>query len=125
MARILVIDDVTGVRKTVAAILRRAGHDVSEAEDGALGLTAAERFRPDLVVTDLLMPVVDGIEVIDRLKSMGAASPRVLAMSGGGALVAAEEALSLARSSADATLRKPFDATELNEAVDRLLGRAS
>jgi CheY-like chemotaxis protein len=125
MAKILVIDDVAGVRKTIAAILRRAGHDVTEAADGSNGLAVAPTLRPDVVVTDLLMPGVDGVEVIDRLKSMGGKAPRVLAISGGGSLVGAEEALSMAQTTADATLRKPFDAAELNEAVDRLMGRVS
>jgi len=124
MAKILVIDDVVGVRKTIAAILRRAGHDVTEAPDGENGLATARTLQPDVVVTDLLMPHVDGVEVIDRLKSAGSKVPRILAISGGGSLVGAEEALAMAQTTADATLRKPFDASELNEAVDRLIGRA-
>jgi len=124
MAKILVIDDVAGVRKTIAAILRRAGHDVTEAPDGENGLATARTLQPDVVVTDLLMPHVDGVEVIDRLKSTGSKVPRILAISGGGSLVGAEEALAMAQTTADATLRKPFDASELNEAVDRLIGRA-
>jgi CheY-like chemotaxis protein len=124
MNRVLVIDDVGGVRRTIAAILRREGYEVLEAKDGQEGLAMAREHGPAIVITDLLMPQVDGIEVIEGLARSGGKRPKVLAISGGGSLVGAEEALGMAEGLADATLRKPFEAEELTQAL-AALARAS
>lgn len=125
MAKILVIDDVGGVRRSIVTILQRNGHRVDEAADGAEGIAKAEASRPDLVVTDMLMPGMDGCEVIDRIRALpGGATIKVLAVSGGGSLVPKEEALIVAERMADAVLPKPFDNAELNAAVSRLVGSA-
>jgi two-component system chemotaxis response regulator CheY len=121
MARILLIDDMKGVRRTVCAVLKRAGHDVTEADDGGVGLQLLQSGQTfDLVITDMLMPKHDGTEVILYLGSI-ANPPKVLAISGGGAQVSADEAFMLARTKADGTLAKPFDNDELIVMVDRLL----
>lgn len=120
MARILVIDDVAGVRRSISAIVRRSGHQVIEAADGREGERMARAERPDLIITDLLMPGADGIDTIDRIRDAGVSCP-VIAVSGGGSLVDAEDALSAAAHVADATLRKPFESEELAGVVDRLL----
>jgi two-component system chemotaxis response regulator CheY len=121
MAAILLIDDMKGVRRTVCALLTRAGHIVTEADDGGAGLEllrSAARF--DLVITDMLMPKHDGMEVLLFLEQQPNA-PKVLAISGGGSQVSADEAFLLARSKADAILAKPFDNADLLAAVDQLL----
>ena len=120
MARILLIDDMAGVRRTVSAVLKRAGHKVSEANDGGAGLELLKCDRFDLVITDMLMPDHDGMEVILFLEQQRN-PPKVLAISGGGSQVSSDEAFMLARSKADATLAKPFDNSELLAAVDKLL----
>ena len=119
VARILLIDDEEGVRSTARLILESAGHEVTEAEDGARGLALFQAGSFDLVITDLYMPRKEGIETIQDLVALGAKVP-ILAMSGaggedGGALVDAQLL------GARATLSKPFTATELREAVDELL----
>jgi CheY-like chemotaxis protein len=120
MARILVIDDVAGVRRSIGSVLRRGGHDVIEASDGNEGERLARTGRPDLVIVDLLMPARDGLDTIDGIRAAGVKCP-VLAVSGGGALVDAADALAAATHVADATLRKPFETEDLLETVDRLL----
>jgi CheY-like chemotaxis protein len=120
MARILLIDDMAGVRRTVSAVLKRAGHKVTEADDGGIGLQLLKRDQFDLVITDMLMPNHDGMEVILFLEQQPK-RPRVLAISGGGSQVSSDEAFMLARSKADSTLAKPFDNSELLAAVDKLL----
>lgn len=120
MAKILLIDDMKGVRRTVSAVLKRAGHTVTEADDGGAGLQLLRSERFDLVITDMLMPKQDGMEVLLFLEQQPN-RPRVLAISGGGSQVSADEAFLLARSKADATLAKPFDNSELLAAVDKLL----
>lgn len=124
MARVLVIDDVRGVRRSIASILKRAGHDVDEAENGAEGIRMASAARYDVVVTDILMPEADGSEVIAALRRLPA-RPKVVAVSGGGSLVRTEDALVYARHAADAALQKPFEADELLDLVGRLLGDAA
>ncbi len=60
-ARILIADDSRAVRSTLRSLLTAAGHDVSEAEDGQQAVEKALELRPDLIVTDLAMPVMDGL----------------------------------------------------------------
>ena len=120
MANILLIDDMAGVRRTVSAVLKRAGHTVTEANDGGAGLQLLRSDRFDLVITDMLMPKHDGMEVLLFLEQQPN-PPKVLAISGGGSQVSADEAFLLARSKADATLAKPFDNSELLAVVDKLL----
>lgn len=121
MAAILLIDDMKGVRRTVSALLKRAGHTVTEADDGGAGielLKGGAQF--DLVITDMLMPKHDGMEVLLFLEQMRG-RPKVLAISGGGSQVSTDEAFMLARNKADATLAKPFDNADLLAEVDKLL----
>jgi CheY-like chemotaxis protein len=121
MAAVLLIDDMKGVRHTVSALLKRAGHVVTEADDGGAGLQLLQSGqRYDLVITDMLMPKHDGMEVLLFLEQQPN-RPRVLAISGGGSQVSADEAFLLARSKADATLAKPFDNADLLAAIDKLL----
>jgi two-component system chemotaxis response regulator CheY len=112
MATILLIDDMKGVRRTVSALLKRAGHGVTEADDGSAGLDLLRGGqRYDLVITDMLMPKSDGMEVLLYLEQQPN-RPKVLAISGGGSQVSADEAFMLA---------KPFDNADLLAVVDRLL----
>jgi CheY-like chemotaxis protein len=120
MADILVIDDMAGVRRAIASSLKRAGHTVTEVSDGAVGLRLAGEHRFDLIITDIVMPGVDGTEVIRALAAV-ADRPPIIVMSGGGAHVTSDSALLLAKQTADASLTKPFGSEELIEAVDRLL----
>ena len=120
MAKILLIDDMKGVRRAISAVLKRAGHTVIEAGDGGVGLQLLQSQRFDLVITDMLMPQHDGMEVLLFLEQLPD-RPKVLAISGGGSQVSADEAFMLARSKADATLAKPFDNSDLVETIDRLL----
>ena len=123
MAHILVIDDMAGVRRAVDAMLRHAGHTVTEATNGAEGLEQLKQGRFDLVIVDILMPKLDGTEVIYQLTGQPN-HPPVIAISGGGAGVSASEALRAARFKADAFLENPFDKDQFMGLVDKLLGKA-
>jgi two-component system, OmpR family, response regulator len=68
MAKILLIDDDSGIRDVVRFALAREGFSVIEADDGAQGLALAERESPDLIVLDIMMPELDGTEVCRRLR---------------------------------------------------------
>lgn len=121
MAKILLIEDMKGVRDSLTMILERSDHTVIQAENGAAGLKLASGARFDLIITDILMPEVDGIEVIMKLKDQTPTnSTPILAISGGGASVSAENALTLARTFADEVLAKPFSRDDILSVVERL-----
>ena len=69
MATVLVVDDVAANREIVSMLLSGRGHDVIEARDGAEGLALAHSRHPDVVVSDVLMPGIDGLELVHRLRS--------------------------------------------------------
>ena len=69
MARILVVDDSMVVRRMLGLVLERAGHEVTFAIDGEEGLRATARLGPDLVITDLEMPHLDGIGLVRALRA--------------------------------------------------------
>ena len=124
MADILLIDDMAGVRRAVVSMLTRAGHKVTAAETGDQGLELLNSRQFDLVITDMLMPGVDGADVLTHVSGMKR-RPRVIAISGGGAGLSAESALRLARIKADAFLEKPFESEALLAVVDRLVVKAT
>ncbi len=120
MAKILVIDDDPQVGGVLERILARAGHTVRMAAGGREGIREFEEFEPDLVITDLNMPDMDGIEVIRELRRIRA-EVAIIAVSGGGLmpkdlLLSSAEALG-----ADGILRKPFEVRELLDGVDHAL----
>jgi two-component system chemotaxis response regulator CheY len=70
MASILTVDDSVSVRQMVSFTLRRAGHEVIEAVDGKDGLDKAEQHKVDLIITDLNMPNMDGIQMISAIREL-------------------------------------------------------
>jgi DNA-binding NtrC family response regulator len=78
MRSILIVDDDALIRKTLAAHLAKQGFDVRTAEDGESGLTAAADFNPDVVLCDIRLPDIDGLEVLQRLKGSGSPAAVVI-----------------------------------------------
>lgn len=116
---VLVVDDTAANRFLVAATLRRDGYRILEADDGGSGLEAIARESPELVILDLLMPGMDGAEMMRRLRARGSSgAPRVLLMT---ALNEAESAAAARELGADAHLIKPFAPAELRARVKELL----
>ena len=121
--KILVVDDDEQVRSATSLILKRAGYEVEEAEDGETGVEAFRDGKPDLVILDIIMPNREGIEIIPDLRQIRP-DARILAISGGGR-GNAQDYLTLADViGADATLAKPFERAELLSAVSTLLEEA-
>ena len=120
MAEVLLIDDMRLVRGALKTILTRAGHAVTEAAGGHDGIALLRKQRFDVVVTDMIMPDHDGPDVMTFIHGMSN-RPAILAISGGSAHLAADEALRLAREQADVAMRKPFDNAELVGAVESLV----
>lgn len=121
MARILIVEDTPDFRQMMVEMLETAGHQVAAAENGNAALAQLERDSFDLLVTDVLMPESDGIELIRALGRKGWSLP-ILAVSGGGRNLPAAVSLALTEAAgAHRTLFKPFRAAELLAAVDDLL----
>jgi len=119
VAQVLVIDADDDFRRSVGCFLKDSGLEVLQAGDGREGLKVALRQRPDLVITAIIMPIKDGLEVIGELRRQKFPG-RIIAVSGHvarGALY--REAAKLL--GADETLTEPFSATELLDAVNRLI----
>ena len=68
MAKILVVDDEPSITKLVSAYLKPEGYEVYTAADGNAGLKAARTFKPDLIILDVMLPGLDGIELLSRLR---------------------------------------------------------
>ncbi|HTT55709.1 MAG TPA: response regulator [Opitutaceae bacterium] len=121
MTRILLIDDEEQIRSTIGALLRASGYEVSTAADGRAGVSLFEREPHDLVITDVLMPVMGGADVIATLRRLRP-ELRIIATYGGG-LVSGTESVATAQSlGADRLLVKPFTLAELKVAIAAALG---
>ena len=66
--KILVVEDETETRELIAAKLQKAGYEVFQAGDGAEALQVAREFKPDLILSDIIMPVMDGLELLEKLR---------------------------------------------------------
>ena len=116
MARILVVDDEEYIRSLLRRALSMAGHEVTEAIDGNDALAQFREARPDLVFTDLMMPGLGGLELIDLLRKESA-DVKIIAMS-----VLGHDAFPKARQmGAGFTFEKPFRVDEVLAAVEELL----
>jgi CheY-like chemotaxis protein len=121
MSEILVVDDEPQVRLLIARILSGAGHSVHEATNGKEGIVLFHRVHPALVITDIIMPDMEGIEMIRNLHREAPTIP-ILAISGGGPSVYLRAATGMG---ASAALAKPFGAAELLSTVEQLLKKGS
>src|SRR5205085_3972496 len=111
---VLIADDVPANRRLLVDLMEALGFELVEADDGQALLASAQAHRPDLVITDLVMPVMDGFEAIERLRQLpGLADVPVIAVSANAS--GRDEAGSLA-AGARAFLPKPI-------AIDRLLAK--
>ncbi len=115
---ILVVDDDPAIRRGVAAELAAAGYETLEAADGDEGARLSAEREPDLVLTDLAMPVADGFELIARLRRAGKTPILVLSVRGGDA-----DKIRALDLGADDYVMKPFSVPELLARVRAQLRR--
>jgi sigma-B regulation protein RsbU (phosphoserine phosphatase) len=120
-ATLLIIDDDNIVRASLAAYLEDSGFNVLQASNGLQGLEIFEREQPDLLICDLRMPQVDGLELIRRLTALGVQAP-IIVVSGAGVMSDAVEALRLG--AADYLIKPLEDLAVLEHSVRRALDRA-
>jgi serine phosphatase RsbU (regulator of sigma subunit) len=121
-AKLLIIDDDEVVRASLAAYLEDSGFSVRQASNGLQGLQVFEQERPDLVICDLRMPQVDGLELIRRISELEAETP-VIVVSGAGVMSDAVEALRLG--AADYLIKPLEDLAVLEHSVRRALDRSA
>ncbi len=122
MATVLLVDDEVELRTGLTAFLRGCGYDVRIAADGREAIAALRESPVDVVVTDINMPDMDGIEIISALQEAASDIP-VIAMSGGGLLDKSFLLDSAQALGAVMALEKPFAPTELRDAIARVLER--
>jgi len=131
MAKIIVIDDEEDIRNVLKQVLERAGYDVAVAESGKEGLEMLEQEGADLVITDVIMPGMDGVSLAREIRDKYR-DTRILVISGGGNVapesyepgaICTTAFLSSAKNAgADRTMTKPFDRQDLMRIITELLG---
>ncbi|WGM41090.1 response regulator [Caulobacter sp. NIBR1757] len=117
---ILVVDDDAAFRAAVSRLLGSAGYRVAEAQGGGRAQTVLQSARPDILVTDIIMPDGDGIELINAVK-WRYPTIRILAVSGRGCLGTLDLLKMAAMVGADATLSKPLGPEDLLSKVAGLV----
>ena len=117
MARVLVVDDSLAVRQLISMALKARHHEVTEAADGRLALDSMSGGTFDLVILDINMPVLNGLETLSEMRSLGIDTP-VIVVTTERERASVERAVALG---ATDYVPKPFKPTELVRRVDALL----
>ena len=124
MAKILLIDDDEALRNVTVEILQGAGHVVDDAPDGRSGLELYQMGHHDLIITDIAMPDMDGLELITLL-AHSVPKPRIIAMSGDSQFSESVYLPTARQMGVRTTLSKPIRASALLEAVAKVLAGPS
>ena len=119
---VLIVDDDAGTRALVRASLELEGFDVVEAESGTTGLTAVDEESPDLILLDVMMPQMDGWEMLRRVQEVHGGAIPVVMFSGKVDESSADEA---AERGASGFIGKPFDPQQLIDRAKQILGARS
>ena len=118
-ARIVVVEDEPAIRRGVADALRLTGYEVAEAGDGSVGLQEAQSGGVDLVLLDLMLPKLDGFQVLAELRRVCPSRPVIILTARGGE----EDRVRGLKMGADDYVVKPFSARELVARVEAVLRR--
>lgn len=131
MHNIVIIDDEPDVRDAVERVLTRAGYSVRTADNATEALAELERSPADVVITDIIMPKINGVQAIELIRKAFPAV-RILAISGGGnfgfaayqpnAITTTAYLASATKAGAHLVLTKPFESVELLRALEQVLG---
>jgi len=123
MAHILVIDDENLIRSLFRQFLETSGYSVALASDGREGLQMMKQQKPDLIITDIMMPEMDGLELLMHIKKQNLDIP-VIAISGGMKTQPANFLPQAKKLGAHRVFIKPIKLAELFDAVNELLGKS-
>lgn len=123
MARVLLVDDSRTVNAVISEMLLKIGWDVQSAFDGEEAIEYIEAERYDIVITDLIMPKIDGVTLINYLREkLAYRTPRIIAISGGSKdTVDGPTALGAVKHLVDRVLAKPFSKNDLSQALKGLV----
>jgi len=120
MQRILIIDDDVDILFSTRRLLKRVGYDVYVAQNGEEGLDLFNKLNFDLVITDMIMPQKEGIEVITELKKRDPAI-KIVVISGGGHISSDFYLRAANQFHVDLALTKPFNSTEFVEQIRNIM----
>jgi DNA-binding response OmpR family regulator len=121
MAKILVLDDESSILLMIKKMLEKAGHEVDIALNGKDGMLLFEKNKPDLLITDIIMPEKEGLETIFELRRMYP-ELKIIAISGGGRIGPDGYLPGAKLLGANMVFQKPLDQKEFVNAVNQLLG---
>jgi CheY-like chemotaxis protein len=121
MAKILVFDDEPSILLMIKKMLEKAGHEVDVALNGKDGMALFEKNKPDLLITDIIMPEKEGLETIFELRRLYP-SLKIIAISGGGRIGPDGYLPGAKLMGANAVFTKPLVPKEFLQAVSDLLG---
>ena len=131
MHSILVVDDELDVRDAIERVLTRSGYSVRTTGDAADALTELRRCHADVVITDIIMPRINGVDGIECIRKEFP-SVRIIAISGGGnfgitayqpnAITTSAYLAAAERAGAHLVLTKPFESMDLLQSVEQVLG---
>ena len=117
--KVLIVDDEPNIVTSLRFLMKKSGFETSVARDGEEALTEVERFHPDLVLLDVMMPKRDGFEVCQKLRATGQTELKIILLTAKGRETEVAKGLAVG---ADAYVTKPFSTRDLVEQVTRLLG---
>ncbi len=121
MANILIIEDDEDIRRVLKKILETAGHKVTVAPNGKVGIESYREERHEIIITDMIMPDMEGVETILHIRS-DCPEAKIIAISGGGPSRNASTCLTIGElAGAIKTLAKPFGSKQIIEAVRELI----
>lgn len=118
--KILVAEDETMMLKAIELVLKKEGHEVVKSRDGKEALDIIVREPPDLVVTDIRLPVISGLDIVKTIKSQKGTAIPVIVLSGMGSEEDAQQAFALG---ADDYIHKPFNIEELVLCIRKIRNR--
>ncbi len=118
MANIVIIDDSNFQRKIITKFVKAEGHEIFEGANGKIGLELIATHKPDAILCDLVMPEVDGFEVLRKLQEQGSNIPVIILTADIQAPVR-EQCMQLG---AKKFLNKPFNQSQMREALNEILG---
>lgn len=115
--KVLVVDDQIGIRILLCEVLQSAGYDTLEAPNGATAIHLTEVEQPDVILLDMKMPGMDGLQILKAVRALGS-SASIIMMTAYGELDVIQEAMAFG---ANSFLTKPFDIEAIREAIESQL----
>lgn len=116
MGRVLIVDDDADSRTSLCMVIESWEHEVADAADGPTALSLVTDFKPDVVIIDLGLPGMDGVEVVERIRKMDGHRAFVIALTGWTRPIDREAAL---RAGCSFYLLKPTNLEQLERTLDR------